>query len=62
MEKKTPSNRKSDKVEQASASHCAQVCEAEFAPSRFQKVWIAFTIFAALILLLYMLVCVCVHH
>jgi len=43
-------------------NHCAQVCEAKHAMTKLQKLWLAFTIVVGLVLLVYMLVCVCVHH
>ena len=42
-----------------------EVCILKCAPepaTRLQKIWVAFLILASAVLLLYMLVCVCVHH
>ena len=42
-----------------------EICILKCAPepaTRLQKIWVAFLIFASAVLLLYMLVCVCVHH
>lgn len=46
----------------AKTKHCTEVCDAEHKPGKLQKLWLAFTVLSCLVLLTYMLVCMCVHH
>lgn len=46
----------------AKTKHCTQVCDAQEKSGKLQKLWLAFTVIASLVLLTYMLVCMCVHH
>jgi hypothetical protein len=61
MSPKPSPKRKAELEKEQEQEVCILKCAPEPA-TRLQKIWVAFLILASVVLLLYMLVCVCVHH